>query len=169
MTDRLKDLIRKTDFDKLFQKLHYTYYKEQYKLNIIGIRDMSSLKQDDTFNDALVITYKEDNHFIRRVFDVTTDPGKFYLKNPLNNKGCAIVVPNQYTDTYSISKHNNKYYALCQRLKPIQVYRDSNKNDILDTDSKSIETGMFGCNIHKSFNSSHIGKNSAGCTVFKND
>lgn len=130
---------------------------------------MDNIKQDDTFNDALVVTYKEDNHYIRRVFDVTTDPGKYYLINPTNKKGTAIIKPGQYVDAYAIGKHNNKYNALCQRLKDIDVYRDNNKDDILDMKDSATDKGMFGCNIHKSYNSGKVGKNSAGCTVFRYD
>ena len=88
----------------------------------------------------------------------------------MSNKGTAILVPNQYRGVYSIDLHNNKYYALCQRNGKVEVYRDNDKDVILDMDSAKIEKGMFGINIHRSnpFSESlKVDKFSAGCQVFK--
>lgn len=160
----LREKINKTDFDLLFRKKGYTYYKEDYKLNIIGVRN-NNIVQDDTYNDYIVITYKEGNHFIRKVFEFTTDPGLYYMKNPTVNKGVAILAEGQYIDTYKIDKHNNSYIALCQRLKSVKVFRDNNKDNKQDKDKDSIDMGMFGINLHKGSSTgiNKINKNSAGC------
>ena len=66
--------------------------------------------------------------------------------------------------------HKNKYKALCQ-IKPVKVYRDNNRNNVYDLAPSSIETGMFGINIHRSNEyaiSKNINKYSAGCQVFSN-
>ena len=45
--------------------------------------------------------------------------------------------------------HRGKYLALCQR-KPVSVYRDNDKDKRYDLKDKTIDTGLFGINIHKS-------------------
>ena len=76
-------------------------------------------------------------------------------------------MPDQYRSTYKIDLHNGKYEALCQRLDKVKVYRDPNKDDILDHVKESIVEGKFGINIHKAgSNSTRVEKWSAGCQVF---
>ena len=118
----------------------------------------------------MVVIYKIGGVWITKVYAITTDAGTYWLKNPMSNKGTAILVPNQYRGVYSIDLHNNKYYALCQRNGKVEVYRDNDKDVILDMDSAKIEKGMFGINIHRSnpFSESlKVDKFSAGCQVFK--
>ena len=139
-----------------------------YNLNIIGIRNPNLVA--NSFDDTMVVIYKIGGEWITKVYAITTDAGTYWLKNPMSNKGTAILVPNQYRGVYSIDLHNNKYLALCQRNGKVEVYRDNDKDLILDMDSAKIEKGMFGINIHRSnpFNESlKVDKFSAGCQVFK--
>lgn len=88
------------------------------------------------------------------------------MKSPINLRGTAILVPGQYKGAYMIDKHQGKYDALCQRLGMVAVYRDRNKDDIMDY--SDIHKGMFGINIHKAGrNSKQVDGWSAGCQVFK--
>ena len=139
-----------------------------YNLNIIGIRNPNLVA--NSFDDTMVVIYKIGGEWITKVYAITTDAGTYWLKNPMSNKGTAILVPNQYRGVYSIDLHNNKYLALCQRNGKVEVYRDNDKDLILDMDSAKIEKGMFGINIHRSnpFSESlKVDKFSAGCQVFK--
>jgi len=139
-----------------------------YNLNIIGIRNPNLVA--NSFDDTMVVIYKVGGEWITKVYPITTDAGTYWLKNPMSNKGTAILVPNQYRGVYSIDLHNNKYNALCQRNGKVEVYRDNDKDLILDMDSAKIEKGMFGINIHRSnpFSESlKVDKFSAGCQVFK--
>ena len=139
-----------------------------YNLNIIGIRNPNLVA--NSFDDTMVVIYKIGGEWITKVYEITTDAGTYWLKNPMSNKGTAILVPNQYRGVYSIDLHNNKYLALCQRNGKVEVYRDNDKDLILDMDSAKIEKGMFGINIHRSnpFSESlKVDKFSAGCQVFK--
>jgi hypothetical protein len=91
------------------------------------------------------------------------------MKDPMNKNGCAILVPEQYRSTYKLDLHRGKYLALCQR-KDVQVYRDNNKDYNYDYDPKTIQTGMFGINIHRASayrELENVGANSAGCQVFQ--
>jgi len=88
----------------------------------------------------------------------------------MNRKGTALLVPNQYKGVYKLDLHQGKYEALCQRLGDVSVYRDNDRDMILDFDPKTIDTGRFGINIHRSnphTESHQVGKWSAGCQVFK--
>lgn len=172
MEAKLKSLIENTDFEKLFKKLGYAFFTNgDYNLNIIGVRNLlGDTIQRDTFNDALVCIYKVNGKWIKQIWDATTDPSLKLLKAPSNSTGTAILVPGQYRGVYKIDIHGGKYTALCQRLGNVKVFRDKNKDNKLDMDSKTIQSGMFGINIHRasaySVNET-IGGYSAGCQVFK--
>ena len=178
MNKNLKALIEKTDFEALFAKKGYAFFTNgDYNVNIIGVRNLLSATksgdvyknvQRDQFDDALVLIYKVDGKWKKEIFENTTDPGLKLLKNPSNSNGCAILVPGQYRSTYKIDLHNGKYKALCQRSGLVSVYRDKNRNNVLDMDPKTIQKGYFGINIHKAGVASElIGGYSAGCQVFK--
>jgi hypothetical protein len=146
----------------------YIIYTEDYKLNIVGIRNV--ITSSNSFDDSCCIFYYVRNTIIYEFFSFTTDPGKRYLINPLNPKGTAILVEGQYIDTYSIDIHNGKYLAICQRLKPVKVYRDKDRDKILDYDKNTIQKGMFGINIHRANESGitpSVEGHSAGCQVFQ--
>lgn len=163
--------VKDYDFEKLFKKKGYAFFtKGSYNLNIIGVRS-SGAQVTNSFDDVLVLIYKTPNgQWNRQIYQITTDPGRYYVLNPSNRKGTAILVPGQYRGVYKIDKHRGKYEALCQRNKPVKVYRDSNKNEIYDWNPATIDEGMFGINIHKAGKlSSRVDTWSAGCQVFASD
>ncbi len=140
-----------------------------WNLNIVGIRNRN--KDNKTFDDTLVVFHKFMGNWHISYYPITTDPSDYYLRiKPINKKGTAILKEGQYQGTYAIDKHNDKYYALCQRLAPVTVYRDKNKDSKLDFDEATLDTGFHGINIHKGpKNGNWDSKNtiySAGCQVF---
>lgn len=156
---------------------HTTFTSGELNLNIIGIRTL-----DDTpnvFNDWLALWYyarvkSSKMEYTRPFFHlwpITTDPGTYYLKNPLKLAGTMILKEGQYRSVYKLDKHRGKYTALCQRLGPVTVYRDRNKDEKLDMEPDSIMHGWYGCNIHRASKFGPlewINKYSAGCQVFRN-
>ena len=67
-------------------------------------------------------------------------------------------------------QHRGKYDALCQLGAKVCVYRDDNKNALLDFDKSTIECGWFGINIHRAKargETGFVGPYSAGCQTFK--
>lgn len=156
---------------KHVQSLGYRIFDggHAYNLNIIGIR---AHQNGNSFNDFLCCAYREreDGPWTVKYWAATTDPGEFCLENPEvygTEAGTAIVVPGQYRGVYKLDLHRGKYEALCQRNGKIKVYRDGNKDDVLDMDPDTIQEGYFGCNIHKAgANSTQVDKWSAGCQVF---
>jgi hypothetical protein len=154
---------------EVLERKGYAFFTNgDYNLNIIGVRSNNLVANQ--FDDTLLLFYKIKNEWQIKSFAITTDAGTYWLKNPMDIRGTAILVPNQYRGVYAIRKHLNKYYALCQTNGNVQTYRDNDKDKILDMDAKTITTGMYGINIHRSnpktFSTS-VDKWSAGCQVFK--
>ncbi|MGI4864438.1 MAG: hypothetical protein ACRYFZ_11005 [Janthinobacterium lividum] len=102
---------------------------------------------------------------------ITTTPGNFYLQQPLSKAGCAVLMPGQYKGAYQLGFHQNKpaHPALVQVGAKVRAYRD-NDRDIYAEETKVIEEGFFGINIHRSNMvgaTPRIANWSAGCQVFQ--
>lgn len=169
MNYELYEKLLKCDFKELFEKKNYKYFDTgSYNLNIIGVRSTSYDR--NVFDDLLVVTYKESrfNKDRFRIYPITTEPGTYYLRNPLHFKGTAILVPGQYCGCWKLGKHNGQYEALVQ-CAPVKVYRDNNKDDIYDLKPETVDFGVFGINIHRASannKTKYVDKYSAGCQVF---
>ena len=134
-------------------------------LNIIGIR--SEAAAPGKFDDMVVVIYGRPGDWIAHYFDATTDPGRYYLNNPMSTVGTAILKPGQYRGSHKIGKHKRTYQALVQR-GPVTVYRDANRDDVLDM--ADTQVGQFGINLHRAAESRlsvDVGRWSAGCQVFR--
>ena len=143
------------------------YTKGDFNLNIIGIR--GNQRVANSFDDNILCIYKERGIWICQDYKATTDCGTYWLKNPMRNSGSALLVPKHYRGVYKLDLHNGKYTSLCQRLGDVEVYRDNNRDNVLDLDPSTIEKGRFGINIHRSnpsVASKRVDKWSAGCQVF---
>lgn len=165
----LANKCRTYNFEKLFEKLGYSYFtKGCYNLNIIGIRANKNKEVTNKFDDILVVKYIAKANKETLIYPITTEPGLTCMRKPTNAKGTAILAPGQYIGAYKVGKHKGKYDALCQH-KRVWVYRDNNKDNLYDYDPTSREFGIFGINIHRSHNvwtSVNIDGYSAGCQVF---
>lgn len=163
MIGKIKQIAR----DRGFQ-----LYREPYKLNLWAFRANSS--KANSFDDELHVftNIKETGlpKWAYLVFKITTDPGTYWLKSPMNAKGTAILKAGQYPDAYGISRHRNKYYALCQINRKVTVIRDYNRDSVLDFNNGREDTGFFGINIHRARKTGEtytVDNHSAGCQVFK--
>lgn len=162
----LDNILCESFFPSLWEKKGFVWFSDgDYNVNIFGIR--SSNVYSGKFDDTLCVAYKRYGKWLLRSWNVTTDPATHFLKNPINDKGCAILVPGQYRRSHQIGNHRG-YEALVQSGNAVKVYRDNNKDEILDYNVNEM-SGYFGINIHRAYpdNIEDIGKNSAGCTVFK--
>jgi hypothetical protein len=147
-------------------KLFATDNKD-FNLNIIGIR--SNKPTVNEFNDLIVVAWKFNGLWTIKKYVATTLAGVKWLKKPLNPKGCAILKEGRYSKTWKLGMHRNTYAALCQ-IKPVEVYRDNDKDSEYDLWENSIKKGLFGINIHRAsaFNVlSKVDLYSAGCQVFQ--
>ena len=148
-----------------------TFSKGNYNLNIIGVRNLQSTKSN-LFDDEIYIVFKIDDVWHRWKAPITTDPGRYYLtKEDYRKDGVAIIChPQQMRGAYKIGPHGKTKYTALRQHKPVQIWRDSNHDDVLDYKGKVYE-GIFYVNIHRSSTreggSKYVDKWSAGCNVFK--
>ena len=158
---------------KTMQRKGYKVFDDNTKpfnLNLVGIR--SSDMTPDVFNDAFCVFWKYKFGWNLMTVPCTTDAGLYYLNNPLNVKGTAIVVPDQYRGLWMLGKHQGKYTAFKQKGN-VKVYRDNDGDDRYDMDNATIDEGSnFGINGHRARDedkSTVVGKWSAGCQVIQDD
>ena len=155
----------------IFKKKNYAFFdnNKPYNVNIIGVR--SNQTKANEFDDCLFLIYRDDDKsWTVHSYQMTTDIGIRYLKTPINEDGAAILIPGQYRGIYSVSKHRGKYDALCQKNGKVRVWRDDDRDKILDMDDSTIQEGYFGINIHRAAavgEVEHVNGYSAGCQVFK--
>jgi len=168
----LMELLTPKNIKSYFAAKDYKFFDtpdKKLNLNIIGVRRDN--QGSNTFDDFLLVMYREEELMVNHRWQVTTDPGKYWLMYPINPKGTAVLVPGQYRGTWQLGKHQGKYEALVQR-KPVKVYRDNSKDEVIDYNNivTLVDEGYFGINIHRSnpYDQSYeINKWSAGCQVFK--
>ena len=152
--------------------LGYKYFTgDNYDVNIVGIRNSDTNgKVTNKFDDTITISYRDESgDWQYHEYNCTTDPGDNWMDNPMLEKGCAVLKPGQYRGSHKLRLHQGKYLALGQK-KPVTVYRDRNKNDKYDFDESTLDTGLFGINIHRATalegkTSTNVDKWSAGCQV----
>jgi hypothetical protein len=141
-------------------------------LNIVGVR--TSDPTVDAFNDFLYVIWREGGAWESRDYPITTDPGLYWLNNfeQLQVVGTAVLKAGQYRSAFTFGLHHNSYRALVQS-KALPVYRDSNRDSVLDFDESTLDEGMFGIHIHKAGSraegSTLVNKWSAGCQVFSKE
>lgn len=163
MEKSIKDIIKQAE------SLGYKVDKRPYKLNLIGIRNSKATSQK-YFDDKIAYFYYDDRGNITGKIAVgTTDPSVYWLENPMNIKGAAILKSGEYKDAWQIGLHRGEYKALVQR-KPVTVIRDADRNAYINYLAPT-QTGIYGINIHRaslSKNVPEIDRYSAGCQVFQN-
>jgi len=138
--------------------------KYDYDLNIFGIRNKNG--KTNSFDDLMGCIYLWDGEWRSHYWRATVDPGLYWLENPMNVKGTAVLCPGQYRGAYEIGEHKGK--AALVQVGPVKVWRDPNRDKSIDTWGEPDE-GFFGINIHRAGKSSKlVNRWSAGCQVFAN-
>ena len=133
----LMEILTPENIKSYFAAKSYKFFDtpdRKLNLNIIGVRRDN--QGTNTFDDFLLVMYREEELMVNHRWSATTDPGKYWLLNPINPKGTAVLVPGQYRGTWQLGKHQNSYEALVQR-KPVKVWRDNSKDEIIDYESFS--------------------------------
>lgn len=159
-----------SDLYKAMKKSNYEIFendKKEYNLNIVGFR--SGDQTPNTFNDRFYMFWKYKGCWNNYSMDITTDPGLYYLENPINVNGTAILKAGQYPKCWEFGLHQGKYEALCQ-VGFMTVIRDADRNSAFDFNGKEDTNRNFGINFHRA--TRHVGKESkqvdkwsAGCQV----
>lgn len=148
-----------------YYRLGYPWWTKPYDLNLFGVRAKGY--QPDQYDDRLGIAYT-DKYGNKLLFEVaaTTDPGLYYLQNPMNSRGCAYLKPGYYKKSHRLGTH--KGYAAIVQCGPMTVYRIRKPLDVLDLSLMMQDHGIQGINIHRSLASGladTVGKFGAGCQV----
>ena len=164
-----REQIQQTVEDKGYKYFHDNLNKG-YDVNIIGVRNSKTKgRVTNAFDDTLTISYKVDGEWQYHEFSCTTDPGSHWVENLLNEKGVAILKPNQYRGSHKLDFHQGRYLALRQK-SDVTVYRDNDRDNNYDLNESKTDTGIFGINIHRATGRSggksiRVDKWSAGCQV----
>lgn len=125
-------------------------------------------KLTNTFDDFGVLWV---DGKVAEVFPCSTTAGKHYIQNPITYggiTGTAIACKQVVIDSHQFKTASNwkslwlgmPYF---QQIKPIKIYRDGNKDGVIDT--KTTQTGLFGINFHQAGLGNFIDNWSAGCQV----
>ena len=158
-----------TPIQTVLQKKGYRIFLRPFELNIVGVRSDST--RPNAFDDTIYVFFNNsEGKLVEHKFQATTDPGTYWLKNPMNPQGTAILKEGQYLNTYGLGLHRGKYMALVQK-RPVTVLRDYDRNAVLDFLNGTPDTGLFGINIHRASESGTtkvVEHYSAGCQVFAN-
>lgn len=148
-------------------KKGYKIFVRPFELNIVGVRSDSTMP--NAFDDAIYVFYVDkEGKLIQHKFPATTDPGTYWLQNPMNPQGTAILKQGQYIGSHAMGLHRGKYIALVQQ-RPVTVIRDYDRNAVLDFNNGREDTGLFGINIHRASETGTtkiVDHYSAGCQVF---
>lgn len=107
-------------------------YNVEDRLLMLAIRSKNRIANE--FDDTIALVF---NNNIINIMEGTCDPGTPNLVNPVNKDGAAIVVNGHYKGMFRIGLHRGKYLAFVQN-NPVAVFRDDNRDNILDIDSNVI-------------------------------
>ena len=143
---------------------HAAFRTGEWNLNLIGERRGL---QPDAFDDRIHAVYKAGGSWWWWTFPATTDPGLKWLREPMNVRGTAILVPGQYRGSHAIGMHQRRYAALVQ-VGELAVYRDGDRDDHLRPSGTIYRGTDFGINVHRAHSTtttSRVGAYSAGCQV----
>lgn len=150
------------------QKGFPIFEKGDYNLNFGGVR--SSERTANRFDDWVYIYFKEYGKWVFRTFPATLDPGSPWLKTPMASGGAAIIAPGFYRGLW---QYGPPFYgrACLRQRTPIKMFRDDNRDNVLNLDPATLEEGMVGILFHESYQAAEepefVEKSSAGCVVPK--
>jgi hypothetical protein len=163
-------MVRKYTTAQLLEKVRkidgFKGYPQEYWL--LGVR--SNEDTANRFDDKFYLFLGE--QFIL-VTSGTTNPGTPTLMQfeKVNKKGAAVLNADKwYYNVWHFGKHQGKVDALLQLGAPVEVYRDTDKDD--DSEEQGVlDRGYFGINFHPNTykpsapKTNVIGWWSAGCQV----
>lgn len=141
----------------------YRFFERgDYNLNLFGVRHPR--REAGRFDDLVGCICRYGGRWQLALWEATTDPGTYYLNEPMRLDGTAIMAPGQWRSLWGIGLHRGQYEALVQR-GVVKVFRDNNGDGQLDT-GDSTTFGASGINLHKAGqHSTDVGRWSAGCQV----
>jgi hypothetical protein len=159
-------------FDKMRDNRMAVFTTGLYNLNIIGVRSDNNMS--GKWDDTLMVIYRNDSGaWITKTYDTfTTDPGTTELLNPsfpnARKHGTAIMKEGQYRGAYKLGFHIRRNHPALVQIGDVHLYRDNNRDAILNYNVPIHKGNWFGINIHSTrpgWNDPNIYNWSAGCQV----
>jgi hypothetical protein len=145
-----------------------------YNCFVFGVRSVNREHSADAFDDIIGVIYPLSGVLRMELFAATTDPSARELIKPsfpeAQRGGTAILVEGQYRGAYQLGTHGAgtwRHQALVQ-VRPLKIYRDANRDEILNLNPAQITEGNYGINIHMAHPTvplKRISGYSAGCQV----
>jgi hypothetical protein len=140
-----------------------------YNLNLIGVRN--DIQKPERFDDAILAVYRDESERWQvETFQSTTDPGLYWLRNPMRDAGTAILCPGQYPGCYRIGTH--QHYKALEQIGNMTYVRDDDQDDRLDLALMHKKgqpfTDVIATNLHRADDTERSEYNykwSAGCQV----
>lgn len=142
--------------------------REVYRLNHAVFRDGSAnlivqrspSRQAGEMDDLIsVVRLNSLGAWCEVAWACSADPGRYYLRNPENPRGAAILAPGQYRAAYELGKHKGR--DALRQVAPVTVRRDGDRDELLEPGAP--DTGLFGVHVH---DDAGLGAEaSAGCVV----
>jgi hypothetical protein len=164
----LYNLTQKVITDTLNNLGYPVFEKGNYNLNFGIVR--ASNRVADSFDDVMYLLFKKDNTWQLHLFPATADPGLDHLKNPVFPEaikgGSAILADGYYRNLWQCGYFKGTK-ALIPRTR-VWVYRDMNRDNVLDMDKRTLQNMDAGILVHRSFQgqkAERVGRSSAGCQV----
>ena len=164
--------ITETVIRNAYAKLGYPFFtRGNFNVNLGIIR--SSNRRADEFDDIAYLIFRENGHPQFFKCWATADPGRDHLVNPTfpeaQRGGTAIVAEGFYRGLYTMGWYYGTKALI--PVTPMRVYRDKNRDDVLDLDPATIQTGNFGTLWHDHLqnvaDAQRVGRSSAGCFNMK--
>jgi hypothetical protein len=146
------------------KKHGFKVFTGPFDMNIVGVRNPHG--EINKFDDKIFVVYQDqDLNWICKSYAATTDAGLYFMNKPMRAAGTAVLIdPYQYRGIFTIGKHRGVYDCLVQ-TKPMPVWRDSNKNDIIDEFTIGSATAIQIHRASSKWRSQRVEKWSAGCQV----
>jgi hypothetical protein len=139
--------------------------QKNFDLSLFGIAGESH--EANLYDDAIGVVWR-DRHGIPTglLYRATVDPGRKWLLNPMRETGCAILArPRFYKGLWKRGVHKG-HDALVQ-VGPCSIWRDNDRDTVLDMDAPPIDRPPIGINLHDPFSldPAVVEGASAGCQV----
>ena len=166
---QIGDLTKKALHNFIYKSLIDKKYRSQQKM-LVWIRTDQNLT--NSFDDFCILIV---NANIELICKATTTAGDYYIFNPITTggiTGTAVTVPQQIVESHEfITSKNWKTLWLgmpfFKQIKPLDVYRDWNKDRKIDTLKKTF--GIYGINLHQMGLGNIVNNWSAGCNGTSKD
>lgn len=141
-----------------------------FNLNCIGLRNSDEPGVADSFNDAMLMLWKDKGIWQARIWKITTDPGYAVSLSPSRSDGTArLCHDTQFKKLWALGKHKKEYTAGVQAApsSDVPVWRDRPKNGVLSAGG-TIYYNAKGINAHRANEAAQsvkVGGWSEGCQV----